>query len=113
MPSTTRNSVRLRCSQGKQGCAQYFRMSLKRYREAQEYKCPHCGCGKVYHIESWRRKGMSKQDKCHCHPIPFPHKKGSLRFCLHHELCIAGIEPTEDEHRDYEAMLETPRSAFR
>lgn len=110
MASTTRSSVRYRCSQGKHGCAGYFRVSLAKLRVSPDVKCPHCGCDKVFKIDKWRLNDLAKQKKCNCAPIPFLHRKGSLRFCVHHKL--AAVEPTEQELHEYEYLISTPRQGF-
>lgn len=110
MASSTRSSHRFRCSAGAQGCNRYFRVSLKKLKTAPEVKCPHCGCDKVYDVEKWRRKNMDEQTKCNCAPIPFRHRRGSVRMCVHHKL--HGVEPTEAELEQYQQMIDTPRTGF-
>jgi len=79
----------------------------RQLRSAREPSCPHCGCKKFFNIERWRRDAMRKKPRCSCNSYPFPHEKGTLRFCVHHERFDA--DPTEEELRDYESLIETPR----
>ena len=108
--STTRNRWRMRCSNTRK-CGQRF--TLRRHPD--EYKrrsltmCPSCG-GHAYIDEGNRRKELAKQDTCHCHNIPFPHRRGSVLGCESHPKPMD--QWTIDDERDYEAMLATPRTGW-
>ncbi len=111
MASSTRFRHRMRCNDCKYNpSAGGGRFTLKKHpnKYAKAIKCPHCKGLNVVSVEAHRRREIADQDTCCCYPIPFPHRKGSMRFCEHHEL--ADIEPNEDDHRYHQSMLETPRS---
>lgn len=104
MTSKTRYSHRVRC----RNCRS--RQRIKRHPD--DYKiarrCLGCGSTKLYSIEEERRRELKKQETCYCMAIPFPHRKGSLRFCEHHPL--ADVVATEEEWEQYQGIIETPRS---
>lgn len=87
-------------------------------RHPSQYKrvvrCPTCKSDDVVSVEHLHRAQMRKRAEsgmlCKCTAYPFPHERGSLRMCDHHTL--ADVDPSEDEWRDYEACLATPRSAW-
>ena len=71
--------------------------------------CPSCGERiRLQDCEADRRRELAKQITCRCSGYPFPHRRGSLRFCEYHPSYL--LEPTEMECLDYEACLATPRS---
>lgn len=76
-----------------------------------EVKCPTCGSTDVVSVEKSRKDEMKIQDTCHCAPIPFPHRAGSLRFCDQHPLFK--VDPTEEEWQSFQGLLETPRTDSR
>lgn len=91
-----------------EGCSGRF--TLKKRPELYKKKpaCPCCGeTESVHSVEKDRRREIQK-NLCHCQPYPFPHNKGSLRFCEHHKL--RDVEPTDEEQFEYQCCLETPRS---
>lgn len=102
--STTSQRVRYRCSRCK------VRWSVKRSAKRLP-RCPACGPvhGRPYSIEASRRRELQAQRRCTCLAYPFPHRAGSLRMCQQHVL--ADVPPMDDEIREYEACLMTPRSA--
>lgn len=74
-------------------------------------KCPNCKSLDVYSVEAQRRAEIKKQKRCYCGPVPFPHRKASMKWCVHHpENKRAMSNPTEEEKHEYQAMLETKRS---
>lgn len=107
MTSTTRQRVRFRCTSER--CRHRF-AKRKRWWQAHssEPKCPACGAPSR-EIEQERLRELAAQDRCSCMPYPFPHRAGSLRMCTQHVL--ADVPPTDDEIRDYESLLATPRTA--
>lgn len=105
MASRTRGSVRYRCNK----CGTRFRWRKTRKTEP---KCTWCRSTNVWNEEASRRKELANQERCHCNWYPFPHRKGSMTMCIHHPDRVAGIVPTDDEIRDYEGCLATPRSGF-
>lgn len=77
-------------------------------------RCPKChDTIHVRSVEEERRREMAKRKKtgrfCECGHYPFPHDKGSLRFCAHHLLMLADTEPEQIEIYDYEACWRTQR----
>lgn len=106
--------VRLRCSEGKSGCGKYFSLPKHPDLYSRKPKCPHCGCLKYQLIDKWRQAEKRRQKRndqlCYCNAYPFPHVKGSLRFCKYHEKY--DVEPTPEEFEAYQNVLDTPRGAF-
>lgn len=87
------------------------RFTLKRHPN--DYKrgvsCPSCGEKiRLQDCEADRRRELERQERCTCPSYPFPHRKGSMRFCDHHPRIDE--EPTEHECFDYEACLATRRT---
>lgn len=86
------------------------------YKRESSTKCPVCGSLDVVSIEHIRKRDLAKRkergDHCQCNAYPFPHQKGSMRMCDHHPKILADEEVTEEEARDYQACLETPRSGW-
>lgn len=100
---------RMRCGHGKQGC--YARFTLRRHPDqyVRPVRCPYCKSLNVHSVEKARRAEQKKQDTCYCGNYPFPHRKGSLRMCMHHPSIHE--EPTDEEKDDYYRCMDTPRSA--
>lgn len=91
------------------------RFTLKRHPDqyVRAVRCPHCRSLNVYSCEQARRRELRRQDTCHCHHYPFPHRAGSLTFCEEKPAwCLPGFRPTRDDQLAYERVIATPRSAF-
>lgn len=106
----TANRWRMRC--GVEKCR--HRWTLRRHpaKYKRKPKCPRCGdVIRVRSVEEERRREMAKRKEtgrfCECGGYPFPHEKGSLRFCEHHPLFH--VEPDQIEVYDFEACWATPR----
>lgn len=87
------------------------RYTLRRHPDdyaypARYWRCPTCG-GPAYSDEMNRRRELAQQDTCHC--LPFPHRRGSIMGCNHHPKPVD--EWTDEDRRDYQDMLETPRGS--
>ena len=106
----TRYRHRMRCSRGRHGCGRRF--TLKRHPDSYKRspKCPYCKSVFVISVEMERRQELANQETCKCSFIPFPHRKGTVLGCEHHPKPFD--EWTEDDERDYQYMLETPRSEW-
>ena len=106
MTSKTRSRHRMRCS----SCGTRF--ALKRHPDlyVRIVKCPDCKSMNVYSAEASRRREVENQNTCCCNAYPFPHRAGSLRMCHEHHLGLLGVDPTDEEIRNYQACLATPRS---
>lgn len=109
---STKRRHRMRCSHWR-GCGRRF--TLKRHPDdyVRQVKCPHCKSPHVYSCESSRRRELQRQHTCHCSAYPFPHRAGSLDFCVQstqweHE----DFQPTAAQIAAYERVLATPRSAW-
>lgn len=104
--------VRMRCSQGKNGCGLRFTLKKHPDKYKKQVRCPHCkgtNFQDADKVERQRRKEAS--DSCRCDGYPFPHNnKGGLRMCVTNKLFKAGVEPTEEEIDHYQYILETPRT---
>ncbi len=100
---------RMRCSQGKNGCGARFTLRRKPHLYKRPIRCPHCGSTQVNDVEKARRAEQQRENTCHCHMYPFPHRAGTLRMCIEHPNLD---EPTADEIAHYESILATPRSGF-
>lgn len=108
MPSTTRHRHRMRC--GVEKCRHRFALSKHPVEYVRAVKRPACGDHlHVRSIEAERQRELAKQDRCLCSSYPFPHRKGSLRFCDYHPL--KAVEPTAQEWEEYEGCMSTPRSS--
>ena len=106
MTSKTRfGRHRVRCSVQKCRARSLLKKHPDEYKR--KPKCFVCG-GRLISVEMERRRETQLQETCYCFPIPFPHRKGSLRFCDYHH--AADIEPTEEELEKFKQMCETPRS---
>ena len=102
MASMTQWRHRMRCR--KASCKHRFTL---RKSPKGEIDCPICG-SPARSVEEERQRELAKQDRCHCYPIPFPHRKGSILGCEHHP-----THPDDwdiDQERQYEGMMMTPRS---
>ncbi len=106
MTSTTRQRVRFRCAAER--CRLRFHKKRRWWQEhGHEPKCPACGAPSR-DIEAERLRELAQQDRCTCSAYPFPHRAGSLRMCVRH--AMSAVYPSDDEIRDYEQLLATPRS---
>lgn len=72
-------------------------------------RCPTCKSFNVRSTEDARRREMAKKELCACNGYPFRHEKGTLRFCAYNKLFLAGVEPTEEEYRQYESCVQGER----
>lgn len=107
MTSTTRQRIRFRCT--REACRHRFAKRNRWWQaHGHEPKCPKCGAFSR-DIEAERLRELASQVRCQCLPYPFPHRAGSLRMCVQH--AAADVPPTDDEIREYESLLATPRSA--
>ena len=100
----TRYRPRVRCNSSK--CRHRFTLKRKPLR-LDMIECPIC-CANVHSCEGQRRRELETQERCNCYAIPFPHRKGSVLGCDHHL-----TDPnswTIDQERQYQGMMETPRS---
>lgn len=79
-----------------------------KYKRASATNCPHCGGSNIKSVEAQRRREYAKKDICYCNPIPFPHENKSIMGCINHPKPYD--EWTDEDHEQYQAMLETPRS---
>ena len=105
MTSKTRYSHRVRCNRRKCQARDRIKRPLEDY--VRRPKCKACG-GNLHSIDAIRWREIAKQDTCYCSGYPFPHRKGSLRFCDHHP--DFGNEPSAEDWLQYQSCLETPRS---
>jgi hypothetical protein len=100
----------MRCSRGRNGCGRRFTLKRSPDTYVRSPKCPYCKSFNVYSVEMERRIEQARQDTCRCASLPFPHRKGAILGCAHHPK--PDEEWTEDDYRDYEACLATPRSEW-
>ena len=55
--------------------------------------CPECKAKDSFRVDEYRQsKRESKRYTCHCGGVPYPHRKGSIVFCVHSD-----DEPTVDD----------------
>ena len=60
-----------------------FRRPLQDY--ARQRRCPHCGSTNIRYDEyEWNRRLKRRQHVCRCYGVPFPHRKGSIVWCVYH-----------------------------
>lgn len=104
---------RYRCSEGQLGCGRRFTKARPPHQYAR-LRCPHC---KSVHVRSVERAARAQTRRrraqgllCGCHQYPFPHMRGTLRFCEHHTL--AGRQFTEREWHGYRRVIDTPRGCY-
>ena len=124
---------RMRCSEARprpvtkgyykgrmQPCGRRFTLDKPLSEHTRTVRCPHCGSDNVRDVEHDRRKVYQSpsQKMCRCGggdssdtEIPFPHRRGSMRFCVHHWL--ADVEPEDWEYEEHRALLATPRGDAR
>jgi hypothetical protein len=102
---------RMRCSQGQLGCGRRFTKKLAPHKYAHSVRCPNC---KSIHVHSVNRAALAQTKRrkargliCHCRSYPFPHVKGSMRFCVEHPKYMR--QPAKREWRAYESCVATPR----
>ena len=102
----------VRCTRGKSGCGARF--MLRKHPldyQRRKPKCPSCGSERIFLTDKEYRDSTQRRKvkgKIHvCSGYPFPHVKGTLRFCTEHAL--AGEEPTWEERCEYEQVIQTPR----
>jgi len=100
----TDNRTPCRCS--RDACRARTALAKHPARYAQEPRCPACGRRSLKVIAD-RAAERGAGRPCRCSSLPFPHRRGSLRFCQHHPL--AGTDPTHEELDDYQRIIETPR----
>jgi hypothetical protein len=106
--SNTRNRHRMVCRAcRREGRSKRFTLRRHPDNYARTVKCPRCKSFDVRSDETTRRKEIAKRVICHCGSPPFPHEKGSMRFCDHHPLI--DVEGTKQEYLDWQAMMDTPR----
>lgn len=101
----------MRCSRGKSGCGRRFTLVKAPHKYAKAPRCPFCRSTKLIDnnndvIENTKRR-KRRGTTCYCTGYPFPHQKGSLRFCTHHPEW--GEEPSQEQLYEYETTLDTPR----
>lgn len=72
------------------------------------WRCPNCESINVRSDEKNRRNEMLRQDTCDCNGVPFRHRKGTFLSCIHHPKDYD--DWTEEDERQMEGMLRTPRS---
>ena len=87
------------------------RFTLKRHPSHYKRppKCPSCKTENVHSVEKERREEAVRRPSHRCTSYPFPHVPGTLRMCTHNEDYIFSKPPTEEELRQYEQVLHTPR----
>lgn len=61
-------------------------------------------------MEKDRQLELERRPSHTCEGYPFPHQPGSLRMCVEHPEYVLGFEPTEEEHDQHQAVLNTRRS---
>lgn len=99
---------RMRCSQGSKGCGARFTLPRRPELYKRPVRCPFCGCEDLQDVEAARRVETDNEDRCFCNSYPFPHRKGSLRVCVHHPDYHVPLEYWEE--CEYNDCLKTPRS---
>lgn len=106
---------RMRCNQcRRRGFHGRFILNKNYTDYKRDPKCPDCSSTDLSSYKAISNRYHAKERKknggnCYCHEYSFPHQKGSMRFCVHNKLKLAGVEPTEDEMATYETVMETRR----
>ena len=102
---------RMRCSEGQHGCGRRFTLRRPPHDYCRGPYCPHCKSIHVHSVEKAAKAQTKRRKKrgliCHCANYPFPHVKGSMRFCVEHPRI--GAKHTDREWRAYQCVIETPR----
>lgn len=97
----------MQCSRGKDGCGSRFTLRQRPELYKVAPRCTKCGSTVIYSVEEIRRRELANQERCTCQNIPFPHRKGSIKACVHSPHFN---EPwTQEEEHQYQMMIETPR----
>lgn len=104
---------RMRCNACRSAGRGSGRFTLKRHPDlyVREVKCPVCGeTDRLSSQEKDRKLELERRPSHSCSGYPFPHVPGSMRMCTEHPEYIMGFEPDDDEKRDYESVIATPRT---
>ena len=92
------------------------RFTLPRHPDLykRDAKCPVCGeKERLSSQEKDRTLEKQRRPSHSCTGYPFPHVPGSMRMCVEHPEYVLGFEPSDEEKRDYETVLATPRTQDR
>lgn len=103
----------MRCNACRAAGRSSGRFTLKRHPDlyTNGAKCPACGEKvRISSQEKDRKLELERRPSHTCESYPFPHSPGSMRMCTEHPEYILGFEPSDDEKRDYQSVIETPRS---
>ena len=104
----------MRCSEGQLGCGRRFRLSMAPHKFARAPRCPSC---KSIHVRSVNAAAIAQKKRrkargliCYCHNYPFPHVRGSMRFCAEHPRITKDY--SDREWDAYQFVLATPRGGW-
>ena len=113
MASTTNKRHRMRCNACRAAGRSSGRFTLKRHPDlyVNGAKCPACGeKNRISSQEKDRRTELERRPSHSCENYPFPHVPGSMRMCTEHPEYILGFEPSDDDKRNYQGVIDTDRS---